>query len=746
MRHSSTVAVSLVSLALGAAIALSGLARLSRAADLSASYRWRPVRLGAGGFVAGFLSHPRDAAVRYCRTDVGNAYRWDSAKQEWLPMVVRAGSRGLPAGATRAPQQGGVSSLGLDPHNPSVVYMTYGGRYSADVAKQYPPVRGNVYKSTDGGNTFTGGDLNVSLSPNSDDKFFGERIAVDPASSASVYLGTEKDGLWHSADGGRHWTQVTGNGAPGAGADITRILFVAQAVYVVGLNGSVLRSADGGRNWTNVSAGTALDGKAGSSVAGTDGAIYVIQNSSRNIWKYRNGAWSAIVSDIAYEQNISGLAVDPAVPNGQRMYVIGGGGEVAGTNDGGKTWNQWGNALQFAGSFGWLPQAVGYRNTAGIFLAKDGALWVPQGNEGMLSYVPTGQETWNSPRWTISSKGIEEFVTHDVVLPPGGRAVVAVQDSTALTVLDPSQFTALHATLQDQLICNGSGLAYCPDAPTYIACAAADVNHTHSGATYSGFSSDGGRSWTRFQSTPSSAPAAGSIAVSRRAGWGLGSDHLADLPSNGDIPYYSQDGGKTWLKSSGFPVGDGYWDFSLKQRQLAADPFVADTFYCEGTWKGGFFVSTNGGKTWQEQTHAGLPQSCHHGQLAVNRSVKNDLWFADGWEGASTHGLWHSTNGGQTFAKLPGIEHAITLALGAGRGRNGDAPYTVYFYGKMTDDDWGVFRSINGGTNWDRIARFPCGLVDEPTCMAASWDAFGTVYVGFNGNSFVYGTAAGAGT
>jgi hypothetical protein len=218
------------------------------------------------------------------------------------------------------------------------------------------------------------------------------------------------------------------------------------------------------------------------------------------------------------------------------------------------------------------------------------------------------------------------------------------------------------------------------------------------------------------------------------------------------VPLYSKDGGKTWSITKSFPVqGDGlsfgsgyqgFWTFALKQRALYADPFVPDKFYLKLVNAPGstFYQSLDGGVTWKPLANAGLPIYTHHGQLAVNDNVQNDLWFVDGWEGASAHGLYHSTNGGQTFSKLPGITNAITVALGAGSGVKGDAPYSIYFYGKFTADaKWGIFRSTNGGTTWERVSYYPTGIFDQPTCMAASWDTFGKVYVGFTGNSYVYG-------
>jgi photosystem II stability/assembly factor-like uncharacterized protein len=94
-----------------------------------------------------------------------------------------------------------------------------------------------------------------------------------------------------------------------------------------------------------------------------------------------------------------------------------------------------------------------------------------------------------------------------------------------------------------------------------------------------------------------------------------------------------------------------------------------------------------------------------------------------------------------SYEKVEGIDRAITLTVGKGPGAKG----AVYFYGLKTGDpEWGIFRSTDDGETWQRISHYPTGITDIPTCMAASLDTEGLVYVGFSGNSFVYGRPAGA--
>jgi hypothetical protein len=762
--------------------------------DASHSYLWQPVRIGAGGWVVGFVAHPTATSVRYARTDVGNAYRWDSARHQWAAMkVVNADHSGFPSQLFSAPSPGGVQSIAVDPSDPAKVYLAAPNIRSADIGK---PSGINIYRSADGGKSFKAGNLSLPGDANDNWRMYGERLRVDPRNGKVLYFGTGfapsatvGNGLYRSIDGGATWNPVVAHNAflatdnivnvvidPKAGlttgrpfgsatGNVSKLVW-ARGGHMVGNHfwSDLYRSQDGGMTWTDVATDEPFAGAVGELFLDSAGALYSIQNDSKTIWRFADSRWAKL--SVESGDLLNGLAIDPKNP--KRMFAIGNDASVTRSVDAGMTWTNFGR-LQYSNTLGWLPQvpgnaqAYGYRSTGGIEFDAAGNLWVCQGNEGMLRYTPSPanvEDSAHPPKWTINSEGIEEFVTHDIIVPKGSgdRLYTAVEDATGMVVKDPDTFSAVQIPLQTDLISLGAQVAACPNDPKTVAVSTSVVYAN--GKNSSGITFDAGRTWMTFPSVLRYSDQwgthdvqAGSIAISARATWGPGDDHIVQLPVTNFVPIYSKDGGRTWTATKSFPTESnglsfkngsgyqGYWIFAVKQRQLYADPFVPDKFYLKlVNSPAGLYVSTDGGGTWTGMNDNGLPGNTHHGQLAVNYNVKNDLWFVDGFEGANTHGLVHSSDGGRTFSKLPGISNAITLSLGAGTGKSKDQPYTVYFYGKFDlDPNWGIFRSVDGGSVWERISYYPAGIFDQPTCMAASWDTFGKVYVGFSGNSYVYG-------
>jgi len=59
------------------------------AIDLTETYEWKPVAIGAGGFADGLIISETDPNVCFARHDTGQYYRWNTAEDRWLPMVVQ---------------------------------------------------------------------------------------------------------------------------------------------------------------------------------------------------------------------------------------------------------------------------------------------------------------------------------------------------------------------------------------------------------------------------------------------------------------------------------------------------------------------------------------------------------------------------------------------------------------------------------------------------------------------------------
>ena len=73
----------------GISLMLGGMSMLAQ--DISpvnsVSYEWKSVPIVGGGFVDGIVFHPEAPGIRYCRTDMGGAYRWDAASCQWTPLL-----------------------------------------------------------------------------------------------------------------------------------------------------------------------------------------------------------------------------------------------------------------------------------------------------------------------------------------------------------------------------------------------------------------------------------------------------------------------------------------------------------------------------------------------------------------------------------------------------------------------------------------------------------------------------------
>lgn len=165
--------------------------------DESAKYVYKHISVPGGGFVTGFVFHPSVPGVLYCRTDIGGCYRYDFDRESWISLIDHATDPGV--------WETYPLALALDRRNPGRIYVMAGlhpvhriafsDDYGAHWAYADPPV------TDEKGNT-------AAIHGNAPGRSTGERLAVDPNDSDTLYMGTMEDGLWKTGDRCRTWTRL----------------------------------------------------------------------------------------------------------------------------------------------------------------------------------------------------------------------------------------------------------------------------------------------------------------------------------------------------------------------------------------------------------------------------------------------------------------------------------------------------------------------------------------------------------
>ena len=166
--------------------------------DISSTMEWDTLRMGGAGFVSGIVKGQNEM---YLRTDVGGAYRYDYEQNRWVQLFgfINEDDRGLLS----------CKGIAIDPTDDMTAYFLCGCAYFSD-AKTV------IYKTTDGGKTFTGVDVteHIQVHGNGDGRECIEPIAVDPDNTDTIYAGGDvtagKSALIKSTDGGKTWKPVEG--------------------------------------------------------------------------------------------------------------------------------------------------------------------------------------------------------------------------------------------------------------------------------------------------------------------------------------------------------------------------------------------------------------------------------------------------------------------------------------------------------------------------------------------------------
>jgi len=166
--------------------------------DISDTMEWDTLAIGGGGFVSGVVA---GKSAMYARTDVGGAYRYNYETDAWEQLFgfINEQDRGLLS----------VDAMAIDPTDDNTAYFLCGIAYFSDA-------RTSIFKTTDGGKTFTETDVTdlIQVFGNGRGRQLGESIAVDPDNPNIIYAGGDvaktSGGLIKSTDGGKTWKPVEG--------------------------------------------------------------------------------------------------------------------------------------------------------------------------------------------------------------------------------------------------------------------------------------------------------------------------------------------------------------------------------------------------------------------------------------------------------------------------------------------------------------------------------------------------------
>jgi xyloglucan-specific exo-beta-1,4-glucanase len=727
----------------------------------SQPHNWKNVQIVGGGFIPGVVYSRAAPGIVYVRTDIGGAYRLDTATGKWIPLTDSLGWDDW--------NLTGVVSIAADPQDTERVYLA-AGTYTISWTTQ----NGAILRSGDRGATWQRTMLPFKLGGNMPGRGAGERLAVDPNNGNVLYLGAPSgNGLWRSTDRGVSWARVSSFPAVGSyseGSDeylgdqqgVYWVTFdprtgtpgsTTQTIYVgvaETLGPGVYRSVDGGATWAAVP-GQPIGYLPHKGVLDTVNNYLFIATSDNGgpyggalgqVWRLNlaTGAWTDIspmpLSTVYF--GFSGLTIDRQNPG--TIMVTGYSSWWPDTfiyrsTNSGTTWtNIWDWTRYPSRSF---------RYTQDISASP----WLYWGGAQVGGRVA---EVFPKLGWMTESLEIDPFDSNKMLYGTGATLygsdnltawdaggqiaikvkAVGIEETSVLDLSSPPSGPQLYSGLGD---INGFAHTNVNVVPTAffsnpaIATVSIDfaelspniVWRAGSGDAANGvmslaFSTNNGSSWAPVRSQPAGTTGGGTVAVNANGTRVLWS------PAGAAGTYFTTTtNGRTWTLSSGVPA----------QAVVASDRVNPNKFYA---FKNGvFYVSTNGGVSFVATVSTGLPAS---GKLEAMAGREGEAWLAGG-SAAGAYGLWRTSNSGTTVTRLANVEEADTV--GFGKAAPGQSIMAVYSSAKI-DGVRGIYRSDDGGTSWVRINDDQHQYGWTGPAIAGDPRIYGRVYVGTNGRGIVY--------
>lgn len=749
--------------------------------SIADTMEWDTVKIGGGGFVSGIVTGQKEM---YLRTDVGGAYKYDYEKNKWVQLFdfLNDTDRGLLS----------VKGMAIDPTDDDTVYFLCGCAYFSDA-------RTVIFKTTDGGKTFTQADVTeyIQVHGNGDGRECIEPIAIDPDNPDTIYAGGDvtagKSALIKSTDGGKTWNPVMGyddlglfteslkypmwtehmvrgteakeyNQQNGIGCILIEDgkVYVGTSVtgqtniHVADVKDDKFTELSKDLPTANYPCSITNDGQgnlfftyiAGLAFSGSAGGAYKYNTKDGKVTKL--SVTDSAVGMIEVDKNdpkkmvarTCGVWSDQWFEKEWTDNSIAWGDHFFRSTDGGETWQDITPGQQ-VGQYTDNPYFVsepietnGYDWVYGKACHwGSGILIDPRNSDRILMTSGNGVFACDNV-W--DEKGVQFYFQPDGVEEVVTLDLASVPDGYVYSAIgDYDGFIHKDVTEVPE--------QYKPNIGSTSAIAYCPQNtdvmvrfSEHDGGGF--YSTDAGKTWTKMAN---SGGTGGKACITQ-----LDEKTYRIFHSAGDSGnvQYTDDFGETWSDCSGIPS-----QYGSKPTFMISEPKHPEIVYAYATYYNSSWGYSKPAPTAEDAQYK-FCVSTDYGKTFTSvdvcmydqcDSAGRIAYLGEGELilGGGYYGMYHATvkDGKATIEKLDNVSYCKTVGYGAPEEEGG--LNTIYMYGKPDEDDTeGIYRSTDGGKTWFCInTEHLYGGTGNGNFIVGDMNEFGKIYMSTVGSGLVYG-------